>query len=91
MTERHDGICPDCQKKKPLINNLNICVECLIARKAFDAMDNGDIQKPYVQPLLNSSKVEPKDVTFEVIKSLWDDSKADYWRKFLESKAKNDT
>lgn len=82
---RKKGICPECNKKKLILPEFNMCLECIATRKAWDVCNgSGDMSKPYIKAVLNDGYVRPEVLTVDVIASIWEDIKSDYFRKYLE-------
>lgn len=88
---RKKGTCPECKQKKLILPEFGMCLECIATKKAWDVCDsNGDITKPYVKAVLNNGYISPKDLTVDVVASIWEDIKSNYFRKYLEKVDKDE-
>lgn len=83
---RKKGICPECHQEKLILPSFGMCLECIATRKAWDVCNNnGDISKPYIKAVLNDGRVRPEVLTVDVVASIWEDIKSDYYRQYLKA------
>lgn len=82
---RKKDICPECKKMKLVLPAFGMCLECIATKKAWDVCDkNGDVTKPYIRAVLNDGYIRPEVLTVDVVASIWEDIKSDYYRNYLK-------